>query len=245
MFRKWSDRGYHVRTLSGVAYAPGADPDFSSVSALLHCDGANNSTAFADSSTRSANWTGYGNAKISTSESKFGGASAVFDGNADYIRPASDAAFAFGTGDFTIELWFNMSSLANAPCIYDWRPPSTTAAAPGLFIGLVTSQKLSYYNGSSGVITGATTISTGVWHHVAVSRSSGVTRMYLNGTQEGSSYTDTNNYATTQPTFGALGYDTSLTAYAVNGYLDEIRITKAVGRYTANFAAPTAAFPTF
>lgn len=218
------------------------DPNFSSVSALLHCDGSNASTTITDSSGKNISWTAYGNAQLTTAQYKFGTASVTFDGYGDYIMPASSSHFSFGTGDFTIELFARFASTANAPCLFDWRPFGGTPLAPAVFLSLASSLKLSYYMGQSVAFTGSTSIQQNQWYHIAVSRASGATRMFLDGTQEGS-YTDNNNYAQTQPTFGALGYDPSLSTYAFNGQLDEIRITKGVARYTANFTAPTKAFP--
>jgi hypothetical protein len=221
------------------------DASFSSVVALLHGDGANASTTITDSSSSAASWTAYGNAQLSTSTKKFGTASIAFDGNGDYIKPTSGSTnLVFGTGDFTIELWFNLTSYSGTtPFLFDWRPPGQTPYSPAITIGYESTNKLTYYQGGGSVIFGSTTISTGTWYHAAVSRASGTTRLFLNGVQEGSNFSDSYNYAQNQPTFGALGYDPTLTAYAVNGYLDDIRVTKGVARYTTTFTPPTAAFP--
>jgi hypothetical protein len=76
-----------------------------------------------------------------------------------------------------------------------------------------------------------------------LSRSSGVTKLFLNGTQTGSNYTDTNAYlvSASRPIIGSNGFDLLI---PFNGYLDDIRITKGYARYTANFTAPTAPFVT-
>jgi hypothetical protein len=131
--------------------------------------------------------------------------------------------------------------LGTTPAFYDWRPASTSTASPCVMVSYVTAGKLTYYMGTASAITGTTTVTTGTWHHLALCRASGVTRLFLNGVQEGSNYADTNNYTGTNPTFGALGYDTSLTAFTVNGYLEDIRVSR-VARYTAAFTPPTAPF---
>jgi hypothetical protein len=71
--------------------------------------------------------------------------------------------------------------------------------------------------------------------------------MFINGTQSGSTYTDANNYGATAP----LGIGTywngssPVTTDTLNGYIDDVRITNGIARYTANFTAPTQAFPVF
>jgi len=106
-----------------------------------------------------------------------------------------------------------------------------------------TSFKLVYEANSGTRITSSTSISTGTWYHVAFVRASGSTKMYLNGTNEGATYTDSTNYlgSSGRPIIAADGY--TLGSQAMNGYIDDLRITKGYARYTANFTAPTAAFP--
>jgi hypothetical protein len=64
----------------------------------------------------------------------------------------------------------------------------------------------------------------------------GNTKIYVDGTQSGSTYSDSESYAVTD--MDAIGY------HPFNGYIDEFRITKGVARYTSNFTAPTSAFIT-
>ena len=220
------------------------DASFSSVVALLHGDGANGTSTMTDSSSSAANWTAYGNTQLTTSVKKFGTASISVDAaSTTYLLSPSSTNLQFSTGAFTVELWFNLNSTANNPTIFDWRPDGTDNAGPCVMIGEVGSGRLGYRISSSNVISGSTTLSTGTWYHLAVSRASGVTKMFLNGVQEGSSYTDGNSYSNSQATFGAIGFLRSLTSYKVNGYFDDIRVTKGVGRYTTTFTPPTAAFP--
>jgi hypothetical protein len=63
--------------------------------------------------------------------------------------------------------------------------------------------------------------------------------MFIDGTQIGSTVTDTTNLSDNALKIGYY-YDTS---YAINARVDDFRITKGVARYTANFTAPTAPFP--
>ena len=183
-----------------------------------------------------------GNAQISTAQSKFGGSSIAFDGtNGTYLSvKGSSAVVPLGSGDFTIEFWiyFNTGTVASR-ILMDYRPLSTEGAYPTIYVNA--SSQLTYYTSSADRIAGGTLSATS-WTHIALCRASGSTRLFINGTQSGSTYTDANNYlsATDRPFIGM----SSKTANdgVVNGYIDDLRITR-FARYTSNFTAPTAAFP--
>jgi hypothetical protein len=68
-------------------------------------DGANASTSFIDNSPTPKTVVANGNIQISTAQSKFGGASAYFDGSGDFLQIANNQDFNMGSGDFTIEFW--------------------------------------------------------------------------------------------------------------------------------------------
>ena len=184
-----------------------------------------------------------GNAQVSTAVSKFGGSSMYFDGTGDYLTSnAASDLYAFGTGDFTIEMWFNLSSVASLQILYDSRPTSTDGLYPLIYVASGGGSVI-WQISAVARITGTATLSTGVWYHIAVSRSSGSTKMFLNGTQIGSTYADTNAYlnsGTTRPFIGGSSYTAG--TLTVNGYIDDLRVTKGVARYTANFTPPTQAF---
>jgi hypothetical protein len=181
-----------------------------------------------------------GNAQISTSVKKYGTGSLYFDGN-DYLvsNSATTNLYAFGSGDFTIELWIYFNSLTADRVFYDSRNGSN-GVYPTIY---TTSGNLYYYVSSANRITGGS-VSTSTWYHIAVCRSGTSTKMFVNGTQVGSTYTDSNNYlnGTQRPMIGADG-NAGGGSNGLDGYIDDIRITKGYARYTANFTAPTAAFP--
>lgn len=185
-----------------------------------------------------------GNAQISTSVKKFGTGSMRFDGTGDYLvtNSANTDLFAFGSGNFTIEFWIYPTSFANdIKSIYDQRPTSTQGLYPTIYFN--TSGVILYYTNSANRITGSA-LSTNTWYHVAVSRSGTSTRMFVDGVQVGSTYTDSNIYLNSsgRPFIGAFS-DNQAANQQFNGYIDDLRITKGVARYTANFTPPTAAFP--
>ena len=180
-----------------------------------------------------------GNAQISTSVVKYGTGSLAFDGTGDYLQLKDTPNFIFGTGDFTIEGWIYLTSSGTFRHIYDQRPTSTDGAYPTLRMN--ESNAMEYVQGAAVRIT-SSTLSQSIWYHFALARSGTSTKLFINGTQSGSTYTDSTNYlcGTNRPFVGGSGYH--VTTLSMNGYIDDLRITKGFARYTANFTAPTASF---
>jgi plastocyanin len=178
-----------------------------------------------------------GDAKLSTAQYKFGTASLTLDGTGDYISYVTDPNFGFGLGDFTIECFARFNVVNASQGIFEFRAAAGSEVAPLLYLNA--SGRLVYQVGATGVITGGNTLSSNTWYHIAVSRTGNQTKLFLNGTQEGSTYTDNNDYGSTkQLQIGTLRN----AGYNFNGFIDEVRISKGTGRYTANFTAPAAAF---
>jgi hypothetical protein len=227
--------GVGAYTAASSAVTPVAgDPLFSSVALLLHMDGTG--STFADSSPLPKTITANGNVTQSTAQSKFGGKSAAFDGSGDYLTTPS---IALGSGDFVVECQLYLNAISSEfTGIFDGRP--SQGAFPCL---LLNGSAISWFVSNSFRITGSS-LSTGEWYHIAVARASGSTRMYVNGTQVGSTYSDSNNYGSrSAPVIGAL-FD-GLESYALNGFIDEFRVTVGNNRsYTGStITVPTAAFP--
>jgi hypothetical protein len=185
-----------------------------------------------------------GNAQISTSVKKYGTGSLAFDGTDDYLisnSPTTDL-YAFGTGNFTIEFWLYLNSTSSVQVFYDGRPAASQGLQPTIYIN--SSGTLFYYTNVANQITGSS-LSTNTWYHIAVSRSGSSTKMFVNGTQVGSTYTDSTNYVNgaLRPIIGADGFNSGFPGgNAMNGYIDDLRITKGYARYTANFTPPSQAF---
>lgn len=214
------------------------DSYWSSVSLLLHMDGSNNSTTFTDSSANVFSITAFGDAKISTTQSKFGGSSGAFDGTGDYISTPANSAFAFGTGDFTVELWLYVNALSGYKTLIGTRP-TTSQFSDAWSIDYDGGGSL--YGYSDNLIANSPgALSTGAWAHIAFTRASGVCRMFKDGTLTGSQ-ANTQNFTRNTLYVGAAGNGDG----ATNVYTDEVRITKGVARYTSSFTAPTSPFPDF
>ena len=142
------------------------------------------------------------------------GGSGYFDGTGDYLNLSGQSAFAFGSSaSFTIQFWFYATAISADVVFYDGRPTSTQGLYPTLFLNNST-KVISYTTNSTEVITGTTTITTGQWYYVTLTRNSGSTRLFVNGVQQGSTYSDTINYANpaSRPTIMQSGF-------ASNGYL--------------------------
>ncbi|MBW9113164.1 LamG domain-containing protein [Rhizobium cauense] len=200
--------------------------------ALLHFDGAAGSRYFQDSGVRPRAWLGAGDAQIGTGQSKFGGASLLLDGAGDYLFTVDNLSeFAFGTGDFTIDFWVRIAvTQTTQNCIFY---ESRNAANPGNpAIYLNGAQNMVFLTSGINRITSTTALVAGTWYHIAVSRVSGTTRMFVNGVKEGVDYVDGGNYVA-PPTAIWIGCDYT-GAGNPNGNIEEYRISK-IGRYAANF----------
>ena len=176
-----------------------------------------------------------GDAKILSTQTPYAGSyySNYFDGTGDYLTVPSNAAFAFGTGDYTFECWINTNSTAQQVLFgsggtgtnnfyFNFSPTSS-------FIGVGT--QLAY-------VLQATSLSllTGVWYHVAASRSSGTLKLFLNGAQVASGADSTTWIQGGSP---AIGSNAASGQYT-NGYISNLRVVNGVAVYTGTFTPPTA-----
>ena len=210
------------------------DPVFNNVSLLLHGDGANGSTTITDSSGSPKTVTAVDNAQISTAQSKFGGSSILFDGTGDRLTTPSNNAFAFGTGDFTVEAWAYEIARLTYPTIIEIG--SHLAATGIIFLTNNGGNLAGIYSGSFFAMTA--TGSLAAWNHYAWVRSGNSIQTFVNGVGGGAASFTNNLTNATSITIGGIGG-----GYDLNGYIDDLRITKGVARYTSNFTPPTAPFP--
>lgn len=202
-------------------------------------DGSNGSTTFTDSSSNAFTMTASANAQISTTQSKFGGSSGYFDGNGDSVTASANAAFSFGTGNFTIEGWFySLTSGATQRGMIDFR--SVATGTNGLMLREDGSGFLVFLNNATFLST-ATGRTANTWQHVALVRNGSTVTLYVDGTSRASATSSANM---TDDRFRLSGFvDTQSSSFAYNGYMDDIRVTKGIARWNANFTVPSAAFP--
>ena len=153
--------------------------------------------------------------------------SAYFDGSGDYLALGGQSDFAFGTGDFCIEVKYISTKLGTDTDIYDSRPISTN----GAYFRLMkrSDNKITFYTHGVVQITSDTIIVPNIEYTIVVKRKNGITKLYINNSKEGIDYTDSANYlnGANRPVFGSAGY--TYTNY-LDGYLKGLRVTKGRSR---------------
>ena len=216
---------------------------------LLHGDGVDGSTTIIDSSTSGKTVTPDGNAQIDTAQSKFGGASIYFDGANSYLWTADSTDWYFGTGDWTIDFWFRMDDLPGVGAYYSilqqWKIGDGTNRWVLSVKNASGNLEWTYVNEDDNVNTidvrnTQTSPSADTWYHFAITRASNVHRMFIDGTQIGTSVTDATAHAnrTASLYIGCAPDKTS----DYKGWIDELRISKGIARWTADFTPPAKAY---
>lgn len=211
---------------------PAVDPYWRYVTLMLHGNGTNGAqnNTFLDSSTNNFTITRNGNTTQGTFSPYGSNWSNYFDGSGDFLDFVSSTnATNFGTGDFTVEFWVYLPSVTSQQNLID----NLGGAQNAIY---VTGGTLYWYVGANR-ITGTSALSPNVWQHISLCRASGTTRLFVNGTQVGSNYSDSNNYAggTTFPRIGAAFNGTVPT----NGYISNVRVVKGTALYTTTFTPST------
>jgi len=162
------------------------------------------------------------------------GGSGYFDGTGDYLNTANSSAFAFGTGDFTVECWINTGSNNVGLAEVD-------GGSTGYWMWHINAGTMSWQNTRGGanlfLITGAGAVCNNAWHHLAIVRNSSVTKAYWDGVEKASA-SDTTNYSGTGGNLN-VAYE-SAAGKILNGYMANFRIVKGTAVYTAAFTPPTA-----
>jgi hypothetical protein len=149
-----------------------------------------------------------------------------------------------GSSDYTVECWAWISAQGGTAGIF-------SKGSPGGLSNITWSLEFSssnnyvalyIYAANSGayIITGSTNIITSSWNHIAVTRSGNETKLFINGTQDGSTYTGNYTVASGGDFYLGGGFYAP-TSRTITGYMSDVRVTKGLARYTANFTPPTAA----
>lgn len=179
-----------------------------------------------------------GNAAISTSVKKYGTGSIYFDGAGDYLTIPSATISDFGLSPFTFECWVYKEGTGFDGAIYDGRP--TSGNGPYFAITTFSDNRIMITVDNSFVFTSTATFASNQWNHIAVCRTSTGTNgctVYLNGSSIGS-FTCSTDFLNGFNVIGAISY-TPLGNAPWRGYIDDLRITKNLARYTSNFTPPT------
>lgn len=215
-------------------------PPAFTVSLLLHMDGADASTTFTDSSANALTVTPYSGAVISTAQSMFGGASGYFDSaSAGYLLTADLPEFGFGTGDFAIEMWVQLTASGGRYGVLSvgdytngilWRLKDVGGSlylAGNLMPWLTT-------NNPSGVPE------DGMWHHIALTREGTMVRGFIDGAIDFEAYAGVIDLGASRPLMVGCGSHDLTTTESYRGYIDNVKITKGAAVYTAAFTPSTA-----
>jgi hypothetical protein len=237
----------------------GGDANFADVALLLHMDGADNGTTFTDSSNTASVWTATGGARTDTGEKKFGTASFEMQSistDSPQTRGIIYAESATYTDlkmrdNFTFEYFYYTSDSESLKGISSY----------GFF------SFLTYVNGTtltleiSSITAGTTTvqrsftagtISLNTWNHIAITREGANFQVWVNGTRtlnvtdlftnQIRTFRTADGAAANRFSFGSTSHD--VTTQMLGGWLDEVRITQDIIRYSgATITVPTAAFP--
>ncbi len=219
---------------------------------LLHFTGADASTTFTDTNVggSSHTWTAAGNAQIDTAAYKFGASSGLFDGTGDWISTPDHADFTLGSGDFTIDTWFNCNAAGGTvERIAGQISAGFTAAGSAWALYRDTTNQIVFAlsNGSSFFTISSATLFTDAvntgWHHLAAVRTGNVLKMFVDGVQEGGNvaFTGSANDSAEVVGIGSLG---GYTGEPWTGWIDEFRFSVGTARWTADFTVPGAEYST-
>lgn len=213
---------------------------------LIHCDGADASTTFTDSSASARTITTVGNAQVDTAQSVFGGASMKLDGSGDYITVPDSADWNFGTNNFTIDLRVRYNTFA--PSASSTIFSQGSSSSNGMRLQAITSpaQALRFEVWGPGVgkfidfLSAGGAVAIGTWYHIALVRNGNNWNIYKNGISI-ANLTDTDAISDYTGTLRFGNGAVIGTADEHNGWFDEIRVSN-IARWTANFTPPTQAY---
>jgi hypothetical protein len=181
-----------------------------------------------------------GNAQIDTTVKKYGTGSVEFDASGDGLSIPASPDLQFLTRPFTVEAWvYIKAGTTTGVIIYDNRSPDTANLGFNFYLeqsgGLY---RLVLGTALSNWILGSYNLAREQWHHVAVTRDGNTFRIFTNGSLAGTfNGSSTQNFTNS---VARIGY--GVNGSQANSYFDDVRVTKGVARYTANFTPPTAAF---
>ena len=179
-------------------------------------------------------------ARLDTGIKKFGTASLELDGTGDFVSIETVEDFGFGTANFAVEAFVYATSTTGTSTIFDFRT-SDSDVAPRLY---QTGGTLKFSTDTTEHLSGGT-LSLNTWHHVALARYNGTTKVFLDGTSitGAGGDTDNRNYGNTKPlnigsNHGTVGGD------FFTGRIDEVRVSHGTARFTSNFTAPSSEYGT-
>ena len=181
--------------------------------------------------------TSNGNAAAAYEASNFYTGSFEFDGTGDTLTSAQSSDLTMGTADFTVECWARQSDTSHRGI---WQISNTSGGLEQSSYGTTIAvgargTDWQIYGAGSSTESSTYPIRSGIWYHLAYVRSSGTSKLYVNGIEVISKSNDTTNYNGTYLVIG--GYYNS--SYLYNGYIQDFRVYKGVAKYTSDFVVPS------
>lgn len=212
-------------------------------SLMLHCNGTPGSTVFTDSSSNAVTFTSSGAISIVSSVVKFSNCSGAFGGG--ITTTPDSASLTLGSSDFTIDFWFYSQlnrggSSATTLFLFGQSNSAGTLGLAAYGRTIAASDALLFAVSSDGSSSPSTistpNLSLEVFNHAALVRSGSTLSVYINGSQVGTAaFTGSIADSSYNFAFGGLG---EVTANRYVGFMDELRYSAGVARWTANFTPP-------
>jgi concanavalin A-like lectin/glucanase superfamily protein len=213
------------------------------VKLLLHCDGSDGSTTFTDASDQGHTVTANGDAQVDTAQKKFGTGSALFDGTGDSLQIADSDDWHIWDDDATVDLWVNFNTL---PGDSEIREIISQHADSNNFWSIYISQAEGLYILNLQVAIGGTSravyeavsllIDLPGWHHLAVERHGDTANIYVDG--DALSVFEEDAWGAITNISGPLYISPTPFGIPMDGWVDEVRISKGVARYKGQDFTP-------
>lgn len=219
------------------------DQQFANVTSLLHFDGVDAATSIVD--VTSATWTPAGSAQLDTAQRRFGQSSLLLNGTTDYIRSSSASSVLAGfqaDTDFTFELMVRPAELSGIRYLATKRDTGEGREWT-LYLNEGAASLAVFDNaGTQAVALSApSSIALNTWSAIAFTRAGNVWRLFVNGSLVASQSVSFTYGTNSDPL--TIGSDPSTPLRFLSGHIDEVRTTKGVARYAAEYQLAARAFP--
>jgi hypothetical protein len=228
-----------LRIVSSAVYTSNFTPPTATLTAITNTKLLlNPETSISDLSQKNAIQC-FGDAATSTTQVKFAGTKSIYlDGTGDYVQinNVADSWISGYTGDFTVEFWWYPTNVSNG----NYQEIFTAGNGFQLYISNNGGLSLALSSNNTGSyflnVQEIHTMVNNTWQHLAVVRNGNVYTIYVDGVSKSTTTTSTSLSSGTDPVqLGIIGG----TTYPAVGYFQDIRVTKGLARYTANFTPPT------
>jgi len=163
-----------------------------------------------------------------------GNASLKFSGTSSYVSYPTSDRVTFGTGDYTLELWIRPTSLTGTQTLFDFR----SSGSDSQLTLILQNDSVRLAIAGADVIIGTSALNQGAntWYHIALTRATNVTKLFVGGQQVGSDYTDANDYSVDKVIKVGAAWNN---ASPFGGWMENVIIRKGIATYSSTFTPPT------